>query len=99
MDQIVDSRVVMRKGILVFAAIGFVIPVLVVALDLATSGRVPTWLIYLWPTSWVFPPLEAGFLDPARLLLSLLYAALNALLYAGVGYVAMKTYLAIRPMR
>ena len=96
----IDShRAVMRKGVLVFTAIGFVIPLLVVALDIATSGRVPTWLIYLWPTSWVFPPLEAGFFELTRLLLSLLYAALNALLYAGVGYVAMKTYFAMVPGR
>ena len=97
MDRNADSRIVMHKGILVFAAIGFVIPLIVIALDIATIGRVPTWLIYLWPTSWVFPPLDAGFLDPLRLLLSLLYAVLNALLYAGLGYHAMKTYLALSP--
>jgi hypothetical protein len=71
----------------IFAAAGLIVPLVIVISDIATHGRGPVWLTYFWPTSWFFPPMEADYLDPVRLMVCAIYAVLNSALFAGIGLV------------
>jgi hypothetical protein len=75
-----------RKLVVIFALVGFGIPILTLFIDWMTTGWYPTWVIYVWPTWVMLYPYGGTFLSIEKLFYVLLSAGLNALIYALLGY-------------
>jgi hypothetical protein len=71
---------------LAFATIGVLLPLTIMIADhMSAHGWWPNWIIYVWPTSYMFLATEA-IVDGFWYETAALSIGLNALLYALVGF-------------
>ena len=72
---------------LAFGALGILLPLFILAVDWATSGRYPAWSIYVWPTLLMLMPYGGADFDLEKIAVTAVSVVLNGALYAVVGLV------------